>query len=258
MPHCSRREFAGTILKSLTAYSFVAAAISSEAMDSALRHEAKVWSAQINEITIDLRARKLSALKWQEGVEEILGNIDLPELLARIDLAKFQRGLNAQVGSVTSRKLDFKKMLGMPDGLRYSTAIFGMQQGRSIVPHGHHNVVSGHLIIKGNLHVRNFERLRDEDDTLIIRPTIDRIISERDCSTQSSSRNNIHWFTAVSSSAFTFDVIVQYLDPEQPCGRDYIDPLHAQKLSDGSLRVRRLKQEDAETMYGGSDHHEQS
>jgi hypothetical protein len=255
MPDCTRREFAETILKSLTLYSFVGAAISSRAMDSALRAESRVWSAQINEITSGLRAGKLTAPNWQEEVEEVLGNIDLPELLTRIDLAKFQRSLNVQNGGATSKKLDFRKMLGLPNGLRYTTAIFGMQKGRSIVPHGHHNVVSGHLIIEGNLHVRNFERLRDEDEALIIRPTIDKVISVRDCSTQSSSRNNIHWFTAVSSTAFTFDVIVQYLDPDQPCGRDYIDPLHAQKLSDGSLRVRRLQKDDAENMYGGSDHH---
>jgi hypothetical protein len=192
---------------------------------------------------------------WQEGIEEVLSNIDLPELLTRIDLAKFQRSLNLQEGGTTSKKVDFRKVLNMPNDLRYRTSIFGMQNGRSIVPHGHHNVVSGHLVINGNLRVRNFERLRDEDNTLIIRPTIDKIISVRDCSTQSSSRNNIHWFTATSSTAFTFDVIVQYLDPDQPCGRDYVDPLHAQNLSDGSLRVRRLQQDDAENMYGGSDHH---
>jgi hypothetical protein len=26
------------------------------------------------------------------------------------------------------------------------------------------------------------------------------------------------------SLPFSFDVIVQYLDPDQPCGRDYVDP----------------------------------
>jgi hypothetical protein len=255
MPDCTRRDFAETILKSLTLYSFVGAAISSQAMDSALRTEARVWAAQINEISVDLRARRLTPINWQEAVEGVLGNIDLPELLTRIDLAKFQHSLNVPDGGASSKKLDFRKVLGMPDGLRYNTAIFGMRKGRSIVPHGHHNVVSGHLVIQGNLHVRNYERLGDEDDTLIIRPTIDKIISVRDCSSQSSSRNNIHWFTALSSTAFTFDVIVQYLDPDQPCGRDYVDPLHAQKLSDGNLRVRRLQQDDAENMYGGSDHH---
>jgi hypothetical protein len=255
MPDCTRREFAETILKSLTLYSFVGAVVSSQAMDSALGHEAKVWSAQIDEISIDLRARRLTPIKWQEGVEEVLGKIDLPELLTRIDFDKFQHSLNVSEGGANSKKLDFRRVLGMPDDLRYSTSIFGMQEGRSIVPHGHHNVVSGHLVIKGNLHVRNFERLRDEDNALIIRPTIDKIISVRDCSTQSSNRNNIHWFTAESSTAFTFDVIIQYLNPDQPCGRDYVDPLHAQKLSDGSLRVQRLLQEDAENMYGGSDHH---
>ncbi len=125
MPDFTRREFAETILKCLTLYSFVGAAISSQAMDSALRHEARVWSAQINDISTDLRARTLTPIRWQEGVEEVLSKLICLSFL--------------------------------PDDTRYNASIFGMRNGRSIVPHGHHNVVSGHLIIDGNLHVRNFE-----------------------------------------------------------------------------------------------------
>jgi hypothetical protein len=255
MPDYTRREFAEKILKSLTMYSFVGAAISSHAVNPSLRYEARFWSNQMNEISMDLRARRLTPIEWQEGIERVFGGIDLPDLLSRIDFAKLQRSFDVLAGEDNSQKLDFSRVLGMPEDFRYSTSIFGMQEGRSIVPHGHHNLVSGHLVIKGNLHVRNFERLRDEDDSLIIRPTIDKIISVRDCSTQSSTRNNIHWFTAQGGAAFTFDVIVQYLDPDQPCGRDYVDPLHAEKLSDGSLRARRLQPDDARNMYGGSGHH---
>jgi hypothetical protein len=151
--------------------------------------------------------------------------------------------------------LDFRRVLGLPEKLSYTTRLFGMQKGRSIVPHGHHNLVSGHLVIKGELHVRNFERLQDEDDSLVIRPTVDKVISVRDCSTQSSIRNNVHWFTALSSTAFTFDVIVPCLNPDEPCGMDFIDPLHAEKLGDGSLRVRRLQPDQAGAMYGNLAHH---
>jgi hypothetical protein len=208
-----------SVNESLTLYSFVEAAISSRAMDSPLRTKARVWSSQMDEISIDLRERRLTAVTWQESVEKLLPHIDLPELLTRIDLAKFQRSLNVQDKGFTSKKLDFKKVLGVPEVLHYNTAIFGMRKGRSIVPHGHHNVVSGHLVVNGKLHVRNYERLGDEDDTLIIRPTIDKIISARDCSTQTSGRNNIHWFTAVSNTAFTVDVMIQHLDPNLPWGK---------------------------------------
>ena len=82
-----------------------------------------MWSAQINDISTGLRAGTLTAI-WQDEIEEVLGRIDLPELLARIDLAKFQRSLNAQDGGATSKKLDFRKMPGMPDGIRYNAQLF--------------------------------------------------------------------------------------------------------------------------------------
>jgi hypothetical protein len=56
---------------------------------------------------------------------------------------------------------------------------------------------------------------------------------------------NVHWFTALSETAFIFDVIVPDLDSAQPSGMDFIDPLQAEKLSDGILRARRLQPDDA-------------
>lgn len=255
MAECTRREFAQSVIKSLTMYAFVGAAISSHATEITFSQETKSWSDQINEISFDLRSRKLSPVEWQVRIEEVFGSIDLPELLTHVEFSKLQRSFDVAENGVKPMKVDFRKVPGMPHDISYTTRIFGMQEGRSIVPHGHHNLVSGHLVIEGNLHVRNFERLRDDDDSIIIRPTVDRTISVRDCSTQSSIRNNVHWFTALGGAAFTFDVAVEYLDPEKPCGRDYIDPLHAEKMGDGSLRARRLQPEDANRIYRGSTHH---
>lgn len=65
----------------------------------------------------------------------------------------------------------------------------------------------------------------------------------------------MHWFSAVGGAAYTFDVVVQCLDPNKACGRDYIDPLHAEKIGNGTLRARLLQPEDANRMYGGSSYH---
>lgn len=253
MSECTRREFAQSVIKSLTTYALVGAAISSNATKNS--QETKSWSDRINEVSLDLRSRKLSALEWQLRVEEVYRSIDLPELLKQVDFSKLKRSFDLADDGVNFTKLDFREVLGLPDGISYATFVFGVQGGKSIVPHGHHNLVSGHLVVEGNLHVRNFERLRDEEDSIMIRPTVDKIVSVRDCSTQSSFRNNVHWFTAVGGAAFTFDVVVQFLNPRKPCGRDYLDPLHAEKMGDGTLRARRLQPEDANRIYHGSTHH---
>lgn len=251
----TRREFAESVLRSLVTYALVDVIISSHATGTVLSHEARLWSGQINEISADLRKRKLRVTEWQDRVEQVFASVDLSDLLTRIEFSQLQRSFDMPDSGANWMNIDFRQAVGMPENLSYITRVFGMQQGRSIVPHGHHNLVSGHLVIKGDLRVRNFERVRDEDDSLVIRPTVDKVISVRDYSTQSSNRNNVHWFTALSSTAFTFDVIVQYLNPNRPCGMDFIDPLHAEKLGDGSLRARRLQPDDARGMYGGSAHH---
>jgi hypothetical protein len=251
----TRRAFAERVLKTLVTYALGDAVVSSHALASAQSHQARLWSGEINDISAQLRKQTLSVTEWQDRVERVFASVDLPELLTRMDFYRLQRTFDMPDNGANWMNLDFRRVAGMPENLSYTTRLFGMRRGRSIVPHGHHNLVSGHLVIKGDLHVRNFERMRDESDSLVIRPTVDKTVSVRDCSTQSSNRNNVHWFTALSDTAFTFDVIVPDLDPAQPSGMDFIDPLHAEKLGDGSLRARRLRPDDARRMYGGSAHH---
>ena len=55
-------------------------------------------------------------------MEGVFGSIDMPDLLTRIDFAKLQRDLAIPGDAVTSKKLEFRKMLGMPDDFHYATA----------------------------------------------------------------------------------------------------------------------------------------
>src|SRR6185295_15408709 len=97
-------------------------------------------------------------------------------------------------------------------------------------------MVSAHLVIGGKLHVRNFDRKGEEPGHLLLQPTVDTAIAPGDCSTMSSARNNVHWFVALSDTAFTFDVIADGLDAgEPPYVIELVDPRGAERLPGGTL-----------------------
>src|SRR5262249_8270899 len=156
------------------------------------------------EIAQQLRKKQTTPVEWQAQIERKMMSADLPDLLSYLDLDHLERALTLPNSGAAFKRFPF----GEGEELAYTTQIFGMKKGCAIVPHGHHNLVSAHTVIGGELHLRNFERLRDEDSHMILEPMVDRTISLRDCSSQSSMHNNVHWFTAITPTAYTFDVIV--------------------------------------------------
>jgi hypothetical protein len=157
MANCTRRGFAEGLLKTLVTYALVDALVSSRAIGSVLSHEARLWSREINDISDDLRKQRLTATEWQDRVEQVFASVDLSELLTRVDFSQLQRTFDMPDKGANWMNLDFRRVAGVPENFSYTTRLFGMRQGRSIVPHGHHNLVSAHLVIKGDLHVRNFD-----------------------------------------------------------------------------------------------------
>jgi hypothetical protein len=110
------------------------------------------------------------------------------------------------------------------------------------------------MLIGGEMHARHFDRLADEPEHLIIKPTLDRALAMGETSTTSDEKDNVHWFQATSDVAFTFNVAVYELNPAVKfSGRQfYLDPAGGEKLGDGSLRVRRLTSQEAHRLYGKS------
>ena len=46
--------------------------------------------------------------------------------------------------------------------------------GRAIIPHVHNAMVSAHLVVAGSFRARTHDRVRDLDDAVVLRPSIDR------------------------------------------------------------------------------------
>lgn len=209
----------------------------SSALAAADSVAAKRWLDEHRQITGDLKAGGLSLLGWQSAVERLAHKVDLAELLAQTDFERLKASFDYKDGMPSKRMVRFPKEPGAP-GLSYGLAFFGFRRGHVITPHGHRNMVSAHMVAAGRFRVRNFDRLGDEPDALIIRPTVDARIGRGQVSTMSSHRNNIHWFVAEEDGSATLDVIVDAIDPKQePYKIDLVDPAGGQPLGDGSIRA---------------------
>ncbi|QQS41735.1 MAG: hypothetical protein IPM63_01955 [Acidobacteriota bacterium] len=168
----------------------------------------KHWAVEMHEISSDLRNSAIPAKIWQERIEALFDRVELEDLLKLIDFEALRKRVEIPDLGVGTQPVVFPKLEGLPEKTVFVKKIFGMKKGRAIVPHGHSNMASAHLILKGDFHLRHFEKVAIEGKSLRIRPTIDRIAAAGDSSSISDERDNVHWFVANSDEAYTFDVIM--------------------------------------------------
>jgi hypothetical protein len=230
------------------------------------------WLHDADDLAASVRAGKITATQWQSQMEALLGRIDLPDLLRFIDFDTLARRATLPTRGESFGKLVLPKAAGLPSELKFYHNLAGFHRGRSIPPHGHDNLVSSFFVLKGDLHGRHFERIRDEGDDCFIRPTIDKNFSAGDFSTVSEQRDNIHWFFAMSEGAFLFDLGVGNLDPNwvpqaltperraywkaeaatrpDKSGRVYLNVLAGKRVESNSWRVPRMIEQEAYKRYG--------
>ena len=110
------------------------------------------------------------------------------------------------------------------------------------------NMATAFLILNGEFHGRHYDRLEDDRESMIIKPTIDRQFHRAEYSTISDFKDNVHWFKATSETGFIFNIHVLRLKPGRT-GRVYIDP-DGEKISGGRIRARKIKLEEAYKKYG--------
>lgn len=106
------------------------------------------------------------------------------------------------------------------------------------------------MVIEGRVRVRTFDRLQDEEQALIIRPTSDVIAEPGDSAAMTTPRDNVHWFVPRSARAMTLDVIIDGLEVNQ---EDYLiqplDPLGGQSLRNGAVRAPIISFERSTQLY---------
>lgn len=247
----SRRDFAQQVLGSLLTIGLVDALSSQDLFADQVKPLTTKWLADLNTLCQDVKGQQVEQVTWQKKVEELYRQVDLPELLKLIDFDKLTSKVDFVDVGARSLRLSFPKAHGLPENLVFGRQIFALKKDRSVVPHGHNNMTTAFLILKGDLRGRHYDRLKDEPDHMIIKPTIDRQFTVGECSTVSDYKDNIHWFQAASETAFIFNIHVMDVRPGAPAatGRVYVDP-NGEKLSDGLIRAKRVDYKTVNELYG--------
>ncbi len=247
MQSLTRRDFQQQALGSLLTWSLLDTLFSRNAFGDEVKLIASKWLAELNAMSLDLKGKKLEQVQWMKQVEQLLAKVDLPEMLKFIDFDALTKDVKFQDRGELSLRPKMPKIEGHPT-LVYGNQVFALNKDRSVVPHGHDNMATAFLILKGNFHGRHFDRLEDDKTHMIIRPTIDGTFGPGTYSTVTDVKDNVHWFQATTDGSFIFNIHVMSVKPGAT-GRVYIDP-NGEKISGDRIKARKINHAEANKLYG--------
>jgi hypothetical protein len=247
----TRREFSASLLGSVMTFGLVEMLWSRDLFADAVKPTIEAWLKELVEMTRDLRGRKLTDLEFQAKMEDLYRRVDLQALVGLVKLDEIESRSKLPDNGALSRSTDLSKVPGLPANLGFGKQVFGCKKGRSIVPHGHANMCTGFIVLKGRWHGRHYDRVETHTDHYVIKPTIDREFGPGEMSTISDHKDNVHWFQATSEVGYIFNVHVIGYDPRitDASGRLYLDP-DGEKLSGGRIKAAKMTSEQCHKKYG--------
>jgi len=247
----TRREFGARLLRSLIAFGLVETLWARGLLAAGDNAAIGKWFAELEEMSNDLSGRKLKDTEFQARMEELYRRVNLGELIKAVKLDDLERKTRLPDNGAASLGFDLSKVEGVPAELSFGKQIFGLKKGRSIVPHGHSNMCTGFIVLKGTFHGRHYDRVETHANHYLIKPTIDREFKPGELSTISDHKDNIHWFEGLSETGFVFNVHVIGYDPaiQESSGRLYLDP-NGEKVSNGLILAKKMSSSDCHKKYG--------
>jgi hypothetical protein len=247
----TRRDFARNALQSLTTLVLIEGLWSRRLLGADVRPIVDEWFHELETISEDVHEHRTKDVEFQKSLERLYRRVNLEALLKTLDFDKLAAGATFPAKGAKSLPVDFSHVNGLPMQQAFGRQIFAMGKGHSVVPHGHDNMATGFLVLKGKFRGRHYDRVEDHADHYIIRPTIDRGFKPGEFSTISDHKDNVHWFTAESEVGFLFNVHVVETNPENTKrpGRIYVDPL-GEKLSGGLIKAPKMTYGKINQLYG--------
>jgi len=249
----NRRDLGGRAVRSALTLFLFQLTSRADAVGGSLKSSLRPWLSKLEGACAAVGSGQMTPVDWQREVEFTLGGVDLPDFLKAIDYEALASRAQFPVKGEGLTRLYFLDDDGRAQALHFSAYLFAMRKDASVVPHGHHNMVTMHMMLSGRAHARHFDRLHDSVSHLIIRPSSDSIIGPGQVTTISDDRDNIHWFRALTQPVFMFNIGVYRVDAKLRSGdRDYVDPLGGSPLGNGLIRAPRLDRESAYAKYGAT------
>jgi hypothetical protein len=247
----TRRTFHHQLLGSLMTYGLIETLFHRDLLADAVRPVVHKWMVDLNDLCRSLKDHSLKDLDFQARLEDLYRRVELKELLTLLELDRIGRTVKYPKRGAASLGIDLSKVEGLPKQLVFGKQIFAMSRGRSVVPHGHDNMCTGFIVLRGDFEGRHYDRVEEHRDHYLIKPTIDRVFKPGESSTISDHKDNVHWFKASSETGFIFNIHILGYNPEstKSSRRVYIDP-EGEKVRSGLILAKKITSEEAHRKYG--------
>jgi hypothetical protein len=176
------------------------------------------WAREVVSANERVSRGELDVLGWQRELARIHATIEIPALVRYLDLERLTREF--RYGSNLAETADpvLPAAITGDRPRRWFVRVFGLRKGGAIIPHVHNGMVSAHLVVAGSFHARTHDRVRDLEDAVVLRPSIDRELAVGGLVTMSDRRDNGHWLVARAERSMTFDVGVVDVAPSWKYG----------------------------------------
>ena len=210
------------------------------------------WIHQLDSLGRDLLNGQITALVWQNGMDDLYRNID-PDMLLR-SICFEQTTNNSAFDSIDQSKnftpVHFLPHTGAPEHMVVTTKVAKITKGRSILPHGHLNMVSAFLTLSGEFHVRQYDRLHYDEKFFHIRQTSDHVSQPGQWNSHFDDKNNIHWLTAMTDDTYLFGTKLTHIDPNRYFASNLYVDVYGKDLGNGVIQAERIDFDRVHELYG--------
>jgi hypothetical protein len=247
----SRRSFNRKLLGSLMTFGLIETLFTRDLFADSVKPVIGKWVVEMHDLARDLKDQKLKDVDFQAKLEDLYRRVDLAELIKLVELDRAAESVKYPARGAANLGVKLSQVEGLPEKLVLGSQIFAMKNGRSVVPHGHNNMATGFIVLRGNFIGKHYERVEDLDDHYLIKPTIDRVFKPGEYSTISDHKDNVHWFKADSDTGFIFNVHVMGYNPDnpKPAARVYVDP-DGEKVAGGLIKAKVISSAECHKKYG--------
>ena len=161
-----RRQFTSSALGSLVAYGLIETLWSRDLFAEPVKPTIEAWLKDLVEMTKELKGKKLTDLQFQTKMEDLYRKVDLAALIGLVKLDDIEKKVKLPENGASNSAIDLAKVEGLPANVGFGRQIFGCKKGRSIVPHGHSNMCTGFIILKGQWEGQALRPRRNREGTL--------------------------------------------------------------------------------------------
>lgn len=250
----NRRSFSKEMIKVIGSYTVLSSIANHQLFANNIAPITDHWLKSLHEMSGDLKVGGITPSNWQEQLSNLYAKVTLEEIISLIDFDNLIKAFNYPHRGVNTKKVTFPTLTDLPKKTAFYGKLFGMKKNRAVIPHGHVNMASCHYVINGEIALKQYQKIDESDNEMIITKTVDELGLPGSYSSISDEENNVHWLRATTEYAHTFDVIV--LDVAgKPYDINNIDPRSAVRETDGNMRVRKISVEEGLNKYGYDNHH---